>query len=307
MLSQTQIQMQNAREVQDQNQEQNLWEDLLSKYDAHMRISTTDFAAERYREIVSIKNSDPIIKAIPIVENNEKFVDIVQKNNPRITMWSSMPINKRKKLSYVDYTKFKNASQIRSSVYNLLENATYEIDDMVEYFGYTRGKIIIVITEAYRHLDAQQELFNKKTQEIQETNPHFTEDDLHQETCFWISHVKDNVPPHSTGGAIDCTLYDTESSAFLDMGRYDCIMDDNPEAFTFSRKLTAEQIKNRIFLFTVLTNAGFVNNAYKFWHYEYGTQYWAHHQKKEGTKAFYGSVEDPIDPFAFSSFNSALQ
>ena len=58
---------------------------------------------------------------------------------------------------------------------------------------------------------------------------------------------------------------------------------------TFSKNLTEEQIKNRIFLFTVLTNAGFVNYAYEFWHYEYGTRYWAYYKNKEA--AYYGSAQ----------------
>ena len=98
--------------------------------------------------------------------------------------------------------------------------------------------------------------------------------------------MENNIPPHSTGGAIDLLIRRKcldGREKFIDLG------DWYRQYMTFSNDLNEEQMKNRLFLFTAMSNAGFVNYVYEWWHYEYGTRYWAYHKNQD--IAFYSGVE----------------
>ncbi len=94
-------------------------------------------------------------------------------------------------------------------------------------------------------------------------------------------------PTHITGGAIDLTLRATQSGEPLYMGG---IFDD-PDALSHTahfekvlRQLGGnehalslsdrEALKNRRLLYWAMTEAGFANYTYEWWHYDFGTQMW---------------------------------
>lgn len=81
-------------------------------------------------------------------------------------------------------------------------------------------------------------------------------------------------PAHSTGGTVDLTIINATSAEELDMGS---VLDDvdDVRALTFAADISAEAKKNRLLLYTAMTDAGFVNSPSEWWHYTYGTQEWA--------------------------------
>lgn len=99
--------------------------------------------------------------------------------------------------------------------------------------------------------------------------------------------------PHMTGAGIDVSLAD-EKGNILDMGTD--LSDDAPQN---KETLHFEKIENpteqeleyrerRRILFEAMSEAGFVNNQAKWFHWDYGNLWWA---SIKGKKAFYGSID----------------
>lgn len=105
-------------------------------------------------------------------------------------------------------------------------------------------------------------------------------------------------PPHSTGGAIDLTIIDSEGNT-LDMGGKidELSARSHPEYYAYSSNLEQQQYHlNRQLLNRVMTNAGFCRHPEEWWHFSLGDQMWAwlHNQKRSDGKnlvvARYGRV-----------------
>ncbi len=109
---------------------------------------------------------------------------------------------------------------------------------------------------------------------------------------FWAvpSHDPQTPPPHSTGAAIDVTLYNTELLE-VDMGSpIDEISDRSiPNYFaTFRNEQAVNFHRDRQLLNEVMTHSGFQRHPNEWWHFSYGDQLWAwtSHQRA----AIYGAV-----------------
>ena len=100
------------------------------------------------------------------------------------------------------------------------------------------------------------------------------------------------VPPHTTGGAVDCTLMDTNSAEKLDMG--DTPFNAGSQAVCsgkqhmWSDNISAQAQANRRLLYEVMWKAGFTAWVAEWWHFSYGDQLWA--LVREKPYAMYGSV-----------------
>lgn len=84
-----------------------------------------------------------------------------------------------------------------------------------------------------------------------------------------------NVPPvHTTGGAIDLTIIDSNGIE-LPMGTdFDAFTDEtNTEYFESSDNTVIRD--NRRLLYNVMIKAGFTNLPSEWWHYDYGDRFWA--------------------------------
>jgi len=116
--------------------------------------------------------------------------------------------------------------------------------------------------------------------------PKLSHEELLLETTKLISPVVNidgtkNIPPHSTGAAIDIYLVD-KSGKPLDMWLMvkDWVQDlDRHLSITDSPLISAEARKNRQIMSDVLEKVGFVNYPTEYWHWSYGDRYWAYHQK----------------------------
>jgi D-alanyl-D-alanine dipeptidase len=109
---------------------------------------------------------------------------------------------------------------------------------------------------------------------------------------FWAvpSHEPKTPPPHSTGAAIDVTLYNTELLE-VNMGSpIDEISDRSfPDYFaTFRNSEAVNFHSDRQLLNEVMTHSGFQRHPNEWWHFSYGDQLWAW-TSREGA-AIYGAV-----------------
>ena len=111
------------------------------------------------------------------------------------------------------------------------------------------------------------------------------------------------VPPvHTTGGAIDLTIVDSDGNE-LDMGTsFDAFTektktdyferidaneiynnsyynDKDEKCNSVCKKHITSVRDNRRLLYAVMTKAGFTNLPSEWWHYDYGDRFWAYYNK----------------------------
>lgn len=205
--------------------------------------------------------ASPKIGMVPIIDNQEPMIDL--KNQDEIAYGPSPEIPNN-----TNYTK------LRKTVYEKLRQAQELLPKNLRFCLY----------EGYRSLDLQKALFDARLSKVQKQHPDWSEDEIFSETIKLVSPMirqdgTKNIPPHSTGGAIDIYLINDKGLP-VDMGIHpkDWMMDDDGSvSLTASQKISIEAQKNRKILSHVLSAVGFINYPTEYWHWSYGDQYWAHH------------------------------
>ncbi len=153
--------------------------------------------------------------------------------------------------------------------------------------------IHILVFEGLRDLGTQKMLFEKKLEEILLLNPDMSFETAEKETAKWVSPVKNNIPVHSTGAAVDIRLWDSKNNCFLDLGPFGVIWGDSQLASTFSEGITDIQKNNRLYCLIAAERAGLTNYVYEWWHFSFGDRYdvyWKD-QNDQAKVALYGSVQ----------------
>lgn len=216
--------------------------------------------------ILTLPIADHIVRSTKIIECGEELVDLAEIQHPRIRHMSEF--DEKYKPNY------KGCGKIRQGVYKcllgMLENLPPEIG--IAYF------------EGFRPLTQQEIYFTKK---MREELPNFdgNSEAAYEETSKSVAPFIDNVPPHTTGAAIDMTLF--KDDQLIDMGKFDTIFGPNDQQETFSPNISGTQKENRMLLLKSASEAGLVNYAYEWWHYSYGDQAYGYVKSKD---AIYGAV-----------------
>ena len=210
--------------------------------------------------------SDPKILDVPVRESNDPLVDL--KN----LKFHISP--KRADNNYEGFTL------VRQTVAQKLLEAKKYLPEGIDF----------LFEEGHRPLSIQRKIFDEYYHQLEKENPDWTEDKLKLETSKYVA-LPENVPPHSTGGAFDITLIDSEGVE-LDMGS---TSDDTPDKnenrnYTFASNISDEAKRNRQILINALEKAGFVNYPAEWWHWSYGDKYWAYCTKNEA--ALYGRIDN---------------
>ena len=226
--------------------------------------------ASRKSKILLI--ADPAILAIPIKENNELLIDLKNQNIIKFGPSPEIPNN-------TDYTKMRKSEKEKLiAAQDLLPNG-----------------LKFCLYEALRSKTLQNILFQERYKKVQHKFPAWSHEEVFQETTKLVSPVinvdgSSNVPPHSTGAAVDVYLIDNKDQV-IDMGirTEDWMLDvDGSLSFTDSKKISLEAQAYRKIMSTVLSKIGFVNYQTEYWHWSYGDRYWAYY--KDEPYAIYGSV-----------------
>lgn len=221
------------------------------------------------------KIADIRIKNIPIEESGEDLVDIRLLGNQRIEMLAN-PENSHAYGS----SELRNynagyacSSLIRADLFHALERMVVSLDLIAPSFGYKQGALVIKVFEGLRDFKVQEKIFNEKVEQIHKNNPEMTDQELFNEASTWVSPVKDNIPVHTTGAAIDIRLYDLSTQQFVDMGDFGVLFGKNECAPTFSENITDFQKYNRLMMLIAASNAGMINYPYEWWHYSLHDRY----------------------------------
>lgn len=155
------------------------------------------------------------------------------------------------------------------------------------------------IYDGYRPICIQQRLWNYYRQDVKNKNPNLTEEELDFKTSFFVSKPSYNIMQpslHNTGGAIDLTLI-TDNGYELNMGTLFDDFTDRAWTNHFEKYENCEEVKiNRRILYNTMINAGFTNLPSEWWHYDYGTKFWAYFKNE---KALYKGILDIDFPNRF--------
>lgn len=219
--------------------------------------------------------SDPKVLAIPIHDNHDAWVDLTKQNVIAYGPSPEIPNNQ-------DYT------YLRKTVYEKLVEAQRKLPKGLRFCLY----------EGYRSLALQKMIFEKQFSNVKTRHPDWSPQQLFTETTKLVSPVinpdkSHNIPPHSTGSAIDVYLINNRGEP-VDMGIHpkDWMQDAGGVlSLTASEHISAVAKKNRQIMSDALNAVGFVNYPTEYWHWSYGDRYWAyvtgHHQ------AIYGNSFSP--------------
>lgn len=211
------------------------------------------------------KINAPEILAIPIQDNGEKLVDLLEKY-PSIAV--DLSRSYAQKMSPL-------VSLLRGGVAAKLAKAQQHLPK----------NIVFKVIEGYRPLSVQKTIFEEHKKELAKIHPDWTEKQLYDENATFVA-PPDIIPPHSTGGAIDLTLM-TADGKELDMGT---VLNElySEKCFTNSELIDKTARANRQILINALEAEGFVNYPAEWWHWSYGDRYWA--EAKGKSFAIYGAM-----------------
>lgn len=214
----------------------------------------------------------PEILAIAIIENQDPLINLKDQN--QILIGPSPEIDNNQ-----DYT------WMRSQVFERLLSAQDNLPKGIRFCLY----------EAYRSLTLQGALFDTRHALLTAQHPDYSEKQLFEKTMELISPLNNldgsrNIPPHSTGAAVDVYLVD-EQGIELDMGIHpkDWMLDTEVVLSpTDSPFISSQAKRNRQIMCEALIHAGFCNYPTEYWHWSYGDRYWAYHNQKP--YALYGCI-----------------
>lgn len=182
---------------------------------------------------------------------------------------------------------FKAGTKLRRTVYKKLLKVQKELK---KKYGY-RFRIL----GGYRSIKSQVDLFEKYYKINKKEFPNATEQELFDKTKRFVSPLKlpdgrRNVPPHSTGAAVDVEILD-ENGNVVDMGmeilKWQQVDKDLCKPDCKKISLTAQE--NRKKMANAFYKFDFVGHPTEFWHFSYGDRLWAVCQSR--SYAFYDSIE----------------
>lgn len=150
----------------------------------------------------------------------------------------------------------------------------------------------LIVFDAYRPLEVQVALFDAFKSKIKQNNPNLDKLSVTKLTEMYVSLPSEDPTkpsPHSTGGAIDLSVSDSEGN-LLKMGT-DFDSFDIASRTDYFRDRDGIFHKNREVLYKVMRFAGFTNYPEEWWHYDFGNQFWGH---LTGRSAIYGLIPKEV-------------
>ena len=213
--------------------------------------------------------SDPRIVNVPIKENNEPCVNLLAEKNKLLVDGSQSQIDSRSPLF----------TMTRQTLFHKLLQAQHSLPKGIHLF----------IKEAYRPLSVQKVSFEQYVEQLKNTHPLWTPDEVYQEASKYVAPI--SVAPHSTGGAVDLTLIRVGGTE-MDMGTLFNASPSSTQNATYTNANTISSMAhaNRMLLKQVLQAAGLVNYPTEWWHWSYGDRYWAFMTGSQ--HALYGSIDE---------------
>ena len=161
-----------------------------------------------------------------------------------------------------------------------------------QYLSEINPQLQLALFDAWRPISVQKFMFNYTIQEtckskgidINDLSANRDITDVIEEVGrFWAKPSSNPLtpPPHSTGSAIDLTLADMSGNPLDLGGEIDFIgAESTPDFYKKDYSMmpcSKHQVfqKRRSLLYSVMSQAGFVQHPNEWWHFSYGDQLWS--------------------------------
>lgn len=151
--------------------------------------------------------------------------------------------------------------------------------------------------EGLRSLPIQAWLFDEEKRRIARAHPQLGPREVHEQATVLVSPPvhwdgTPNIPPHSTGGAVDIEIVDAQGRVIdFGMETQDWTVVEPEFCETRRNDLSPSAQANRLLLCDAMEAQGFVNYPREWWHYSFGDRYWA--WLRGQPHAMYGPVHRP--------------
>ena len=174
--------------------------------------------------------------------------------------------------------------------YGLLRRLVYE--KLVKVQKSISRQYFLRLYEGLRSLQVQSFLFEQQKARIKNIYPELSPEAVHCHAMTLVSPVinldgSTNVPPHSTGGAVDVEIVDKDGHVIdfgMEIADWSQVV---PEMCATDYPNLEDVAKaNRRLLVDAMCAQGFVNYTNEWWHFSYGDRYWA--KAKGKAVAIYG-------------------
>ncbi|MGZ6441027.1 MAG: M15 family metallopeptidase [Pseudobdellovibrionaceae bacterium] len=197
---------------------------------------------------------DERVKRIPVKESSEPILDLASEFSQLLFDFDRTHVQKESKS--ISYGR-REVGQRLVTVQACLPSGTR-----------------LLIKECYRPMWVQKTFWDGYFSFLEKKFPAWPADQVYEE-CSKLNAPLD-VAPHTTGGAVDLTLINSEGK-WLDMGtEFNASpLDTNNATYTNAENISPTAKSNRKLLVDVMTKAGFINYPTEWWHWSYGDKYWA--------------------------------
>ena len=205
---------------------------------------------------MTILLSDPLVRAVPVVECGE----------PLVTLPAGLA---------------SAGVRVRAGLARRLEAADRALP---------RG-IRLRVVEGVRPVERQRDIIASYNAELLALDPSLGHHNLARLSSRFVAPV--DVAPHVAGAAVDLTLVDVCGDE-LDMGTaIDATPEDSDGRCWFAADgIGADARAHRSLMATVLGEQGLVNYPTEWWHWSFGDRYWA--LVTGASHAVYGPVQSPV-------------
>ncbi|MDR2535096.1 MAG: hypothetical protein LBD29_03580 [Treponema sp.] len=155
----------------------------------------------------------------------------------------------------------------------------YVRETVAKMLAHANGKLQaagfnLIAGYGYRAPGIQQKYWEQAIALVKEEHPDWTDMQAIEDEADKRA-ADPQVAGHITGGCVDVTV--GRGVAPLDMGVPLCDFTAGLRRIkTFGEGLTAEQMSNRMILYQVMTEAGFMPFFGEYWHFMYGDREWAY-------------------------------
>ena len=147
----------------------------------------------------------------------------------------------------------------------------------------------LIIRSVWRSFDHQQLLWDRNLQVARNQNPEKSSDEIEQITLEFTAPREGSM--HSTGGAVDALIWDSENDCVMEFGTNDGFkIDLNRKCYPLHPDISPEAKKNRKLLMGLFAKEDFVCDLTEYWHFDYGNVIWAIEKNRE--HAIYDVVAD---------------
>ncbi|MGR3274102.1 M15 family metallopeptidase [Acaryochloris marina NIES-2412] len=239
---------------------------------------------------------------LPIVESGETLLPIPQ---DRFAFETPHPYQ-------VLGAPYEQASPyfLRESVLEALQSAQGYLQQLQPHWQ-------IMIFDAYRPIAVQAFMVNftyaqvlqEKGWQAETLSPSQKEEAWQEVYGLWAPPNVDpkSPPPHSTGAAVDITLFDRTTKEPVFMGseidelsvrshpHYFADLAHNPQTPPHEKRLAEQADQNRRIMYEAMQKVGFQRHQQEWWHFSLGDQMWAWLNQLEQPhltfKARYGRIE----------------